>query len=217
MGGEGGGKRGPSKFHVISSAAIISFLLLDEATHESTLVSFIIICHPFVQSNLYPQPFQQLKWKRTKQYSHWMLRGQCHQVPSNLLNVGYLMPLELCKYSVKKTNKLLHAECRERFKKIKSFNGLAVARSPGTGSLLVIMWRTKRWTGIQTHMKRLRASRFGRQGVTEWKQLSKNQPILFLLKYHLKWIRKLLWAWFPLFKYFSKTITCHHIPGKGTF
>lgn len=56
-----GGKGRPSKFHVISSAAIISFLLLDEATHESTLVSFIIICHPFVQNNLYPQPFQQLK------------------------------------------------------------------------------------------------------------------------------------------------------------
>lgn len=60
-GGGGGAKGGPSKFHVISSAAIISFLLLDEATHESTLVSFIIICHPFVWSNLYPQPFQQLK------------------------------------------------------------------------------------------------------------------------------------------------------------
>lgn len=60
-GGGGGGKGGPSDFYVISSAAIISFLLLDEATHESTLVSFIIICHPFVQSNLYPQPFQQLK------------------------------------------------------------------------------------------------------------------------------------------------------------
>lgn len=63
-GGDGGGVGGkgrPSQFYVISSAAIISFLLLDEATHESTLVSFIIICHPFVQSNLYPQPFQQLK------------------------------------------------------------------------------------------------------------------------------------------------------------
>lgn len=63
-GGDGGGAEGkgrPGEFHVISSAAIISFLLLDEATHESTLVSFIIICHPFVRSNLYPQPFQQLK------------------------------------------------------------------------------------------------------------------------------------------------------------
>ena len=62
----------------------------------------------------------------------------------NLLNVGHLMPLELCKYSVekkKKTNKLLHAECRERFKKIKSFDVLAVARLPGRGSVSVI--RTK--------------------------------------------------------------------------
>lgn len=58
---EGVGAGRSSKFHVTSSAAIISFLLLIQATHESTLVSFIIICHPFVSSNLYPQPFQQLK------------------------------------------------------------------------------------------------------------------------------------------------------------
>lgn len=57
--GVGAGRSG--EFHVTSSAAIISFLLLVQATHESTLVSFIIICHPFVSNNLYPQPFQQLK------------------------------------------------------------------------------------------------------------------------------------------------------------
>lgn len=143
-----GGKGRPSKFHVISSAAIISFLLLDEATHESTLVSFIIICHPFVQNNLYPQPFQQLKWKRTKQYSHWILRGQCHQVPSNLLNVKYLMPLELCKYFVKK-NKLLHAECREWFTKIKSFNALAAARSLVTDSQWQCEGELSNWQGFR--------------------------------------------------------------------
>lgn len=127
---------------MISSAAIISFLLLDEATHESTLVSFIIICHPFVQSNLYPQPFQQLK----KHQTVFSLNPWRPVPPSaiSLLNVGYLMPLELCKYSVEKknkTNKLLHPECRGRFKKIKSFDVLAVARLPGMGSVSVI--RTK--------------------------------------------------------------------------
>lgn len=135
---------------------------------------------PFCAKQLISTAIPAIKMKKNQTAFSLNTRRPVPLSAMNLLNVGYLMPLELCKYFVKKTNKLLHAECTERFKKIKSFDALAVARAPGTGSLSVILWRTKQLTGIGAHMETLRTSNLGRQLVIEWNQLNQNQSILLL-------------------------------------